>query len=387
MQICKRVFDAALGRPERVGLLAGAARLLAVGSQTTGEHEFAERVVMSALPIVERHGTDAHFAMFIDGLSAWASGVGYRRLSMVIGQGARLRVEGRESEAIVRDLNSVSLLVDDDPVAGITLATTALHRAEELGLVASRIVAIAHLVNGLFFAGRWQEAVDLLERHLSDGRTDRLAWEAYIAAGSAMHAYGRCDASLLLPIIDGTDNLDDNLVEGWTQMSRAVTHYLAGDRLAGARIAVDAVMATASLGKTSEDVPPVYALAVDILLDVDDRSRLEELTAALEEVPIGQRFRLLHGQLLRARAHLVPDAAHAVQGLRGAIDVFTAMGAAYPAARTRVELAARLADDGDTRAATDLLANARPLLEKLAAVVPLAIADRVARAITPVASV
>jgi hypothetical protein len=46
-----------------------------------------------------------------------------------------------------------------------------------------------------------------------------------------------------------------------------------------------------------------------------------------------------------------------------------------------------LADDGDIRAATDLLANARPLLEKLGAVVPLAIADRVAKAITPVASV
>ena len=48
------------------------------------------------------------------------------------------------------------LVVDDDPAAGITLAAAAVRRAEEVGLVASRIVAIAHLVNGLFFAGRWQ---------------------------------------------------------------------------------------------------------------------------------------------------------------------------------------------------------------------------------------
>ena len=387
MQISRRLFDAALGRPERVGLLAGAARLLAVGSQTTGEHEFAERVVMSALPIVERHGTDAHFAMLIDGAAAWASGVGYRRFSMVIGQGARLRLEGRESDAIVRDLNSASLLIDDDPAAGISLATAALQRAEELGLVASRIVAIAHLVNGLFFAGRWQEATDLLERHVGDGRTDRLAWEAYIGAGSALHAYGRGDASLLLPIIDGAGDLGDALVETWTLMNGAVARYLAGDRAAGARLAADAVGAMLSLGKTSEDVPPVYALAVDMLLDADDRERLAEVTAALEEVPLGQRFRLLHGQLLRARAHLASDPAQAVQGLRAAIEVFTAMGAAYPAARTRVELAARLADGGDVRAATDLLANARPLLEKIGAAVPLATADRVALAVTPVTSV
>jgi hypothetical protein len=141
-----------------------------------------------------------------------------------------------------------------------------------------------------------------------------------------------------------------------------------------------------TLGKTSEEIPPVYGLAVDMLLDADDRGRLEQLTASLEEVPLGQRFRLLHGQLLRARAHLSTDPAQTVQGLRAAVDVFTAMGAVYPSARTRVELAARLADDGDVRAATDLLANARPLLEKLGAVVPLAVADRVAAALMPIAS-
>ncbi|HEX7105921.1 MAG TPA: adenylate/guanylate cyclase domain-containing protein [Acidothermaceae bacterium] len=387
MQICRRVFDAALANPERVGLLAGAARLLAVGTQTTGEHEFAEHVVMSALPVVERYGTDAHFASLIDGLAAWAGGAGYRRFSMVIGQGARLRTEGRESDAIVRDLNSVSLLVNDDPAAGIGLAAAALQRAEELGLVASRIVAIAHLVNGLFFAGRWQEAVDLLERHVNDGRTDRLAWEAYIAGGSALHAYGRADASLLLPVIEASGDLNDPLVEGWTLLNAGVARHLDGDRASGARLAADAAMAIMSLGKTSEDLPPVYALAVDMLLDADDRARLGELTAALEQVPLGQRFRLLHGQLLRARAQLSSDPVQVVRGLRAAVEVFTAMGAAYPAARTRVELAALLADDGDVRGATDLLANARPVLEKLGAVVPLAIADRVSLALTPVESI
>lgn len=387
MQILRRVFEAALDRPERVGVLAGAARLLSIGAQTTGEHDLAERVVMSALPVVERYGDDAHFGMLIDGLAVWASGVGYRRFSMVIGQGARLRTEERESDAIVRELNSVSLLINDDPVTAIAQATSAIQRAEELGLVASRIVAIAHLVNGCFFTARWLQAVELLERHVSDGRTDRLAWEAYIAGGSALLAYGQADSSILLSAVEMPEETGDALVQGWTLMNEAVATYLANDCANGARLAADAVAAMLALGKTSEDVPPVYALAVDMLLDTDDRNRLEALTAALEEVPLGQRFRLLHGHLLRARAHLSPDRTQSMQGLRAAIDVFTAMGAAYPAARARVELATKLADDGDVRGATDLLANARPLLEKIGAVVPLALADRVAAALTPVASV
>jgi len=387
MQIMRGVYEAALDRPDRVGLLAGAARLLAVGAQTTGEHEFAERVVMGALPVIERYGSDRHFGTLIDGLAAWASGAGYRRFSMVIGQGARLRAEGPESDAIVRELNSVALLVNDDPATAITQATSALRRAEELGLVASRIVAIAHLVNGTFTAGRWQQGVELLERHRSEGRTDRLAWEAYIAGGSALLAYGRADQSILLPPLGTQDGSGDALVQGWTLMNEAVTTYLGNARTTGAHVAADAVTAILTLGKTSEDIPPVYGLAVDMLLDADDRGRLEQLTALLEKVPLGQRFRLLQGQLLRARAHLSTDSTQMVHGLRAAIEVFTAMGAAYPAARTRVELAARLADDGDVRAATDLLANARPLLEKLGAVVALAIADRVAATLASVASV
>jgi len=58
--------------------------------------------------------------------------------------------------------------------------------------------------------------------------------------------------------------------------------------------------------------------------------------------------------------------------------MFTAMGAAYPAAQVRVELATRLADDGDIRGAADALSTARPLLEQIGAGPVLAAAERVA---------
>ncbi|MGH3261065.1 MAG: hypothetical protein ACRDNS_03620, partial [Trebonia sp.] len=223
---------------------------------------------------------------------------------------------------------------------------------------------------------------EILQRHLADGRTDRLDWEAYLAAGSAVLAYGRRDSTALAPAVGGIEASTDPVVRGWSLMRDAVAAYFAGDAGRGADMTADAVESIAGLGKTTEDLPLAYGLAVDMAIDAGERGRLEALTSTLEEVPVGQRFRLLHGQLLRARAHLSAEPA---PGLRAAVDVFAAMGAAYPASVVRVELAARLADDGEARAATDVLANARPLLERIGALPALAKADRVAAALTPAA--
>jgi hypothetical protein len=88
------------------------------------------------------------------------------------------------------------------------------------------------------------------------------------------------------------------------------------------------------------------------------------LTAQLEQVSVGARFRYLHGQLLRARAHLSPDP---VPRLREAVGVFAEMGAAYPAAATNVELAEVLAARGDRSAADQAVAAAEPLLVEIGA--------------------
>ena len=382
--IAQTVFDAALGRPDRVGLLAIAARTIAVAAQSSGDFDLAEGVVMKALPIIERYGDEAQFDLFIDGVAAWASGAGHRRFSMVIHQGAAARGDDRDPRAIVRALNRAALLLYDDPAGVIRLTTAALQRSDELGLVSSRVVASGHLVAALLVAGRWEEARDALNRHLADGRTDRIDWEIYLATSSAILAYGRGEPDLIVPPASAARESADPVVRGWQLMYDAVKASFAGDRAQGAALSRSAVESITMLGKTSEDLPSAFALAVDMCLAAGARDSLSALTAMLEEVPIGQRFRLLHGQLLRARAHLSADP---IPGLRAAADTLTSMGAAYPAAVVRVELAARLADDGDVRAATDLLANARPLLEKIGAVASLAIADRVAAALTPVVSV
>ncbi len=377
MDIVVPIFEAALDRPERVGLLASAVRLIAVSVQATGQHDLAERAVMSALPVIERYGDDSHFEMLIDGITAWASVRGYRRLSIVLGQGAWSPNGANDANALLRELNSLALLVHDDPVTVNTRAAAVLQRSEELGLVASRIVAVGHLLHSLYAVGRWQEAVELIERHIADGRTDRLTWEAYLAFGSAPLAYGRGDASIMIPPVLEANESSDALVRGWALMCDAVAARLSGDLSGAARQAVLAVESAMALAITSEDLAPVYGCAVDLLLDAAEvigLGNLETLTSTLEGIPLGQRYRLLHGHLLRARAYLSPDP---VPGLRAAIDVFAGMGAAYVAARTRVELAARLADNGEMRAATELLSSARPLLERIDAAPTLALADRV----------
>jgi hypothetical protein len=73
--------------------------------------------------------------------------------------------------------------------------------------------------------------------------------------------------------------------------------------------------------------------------------------------------------------------------LSAAAELFAAMGAAYPAARVRVELATRLADNGDMRGAADALAAARPLLEQIGAAPSLATADTVAATVALVVPV
>jgi len=56
-----------------------------------------------------------------------------------------------------------------------------------------------------------------------------------------------------------------------------------------------------SIGLAHDDVPMPYSLAVDMLLEAGDLETLTASTLPLLELPVGQRFRLLHGQLLRLK--------------------------------------------------------------------------------------
>jgi len=169
----------------------------------------------------------------------------------------------------------------------------------------------------------------------------------------------------------GQDSADP-VVAAWSLMYDAVRTAFDDGVAAGALVAARAVERACTIGAANEDVPVVYSLALDMLLEAGDRQSLERITAPLLELPMGQRFRLLHAQLLRATAHMSAEPA---AGLRKAVEAFERMGAAFWAARTGVELAVALAAAGDTTGSAAAAAAAEPLLRKIAAARALAQLD------------
>ena len=375
LPLAQEVFAACLGHPDRAGLLAIALLTITVSAVIMGDVELAERAVMQALPDVERYGDDAHFDVFLGAVTAWAGGAGFRRFSRVVHTGSMARGDDRTARAVLRMVNQVALVVPDDLGVATRMLTVARQRAEELGLIGLMVSADAHLTICFLEAGSWAEADEILQRHPAAERTDRIDWEAYLAAGSALLAYGRDDAEVLLPAVGPAQELADPVVSAWVLMRDAIESYFAGDHSRAAALAAETVERIAGLSLTCEDLPLAFGLALDLLLEVGARERVSELAERLETIPRGQRFRLLQGHLLRAQAHLSPDP---VAGLRAAADMFVATGAAYRAAQVRVELATRLADDGDIRGAVDALSLARPLLEQIGAGPVRAAADRIA---------
>src|SRR5207302_4731152 len=125
--------------------------------------------------------------------------------------------------------------------------------------------------------------------------------------------------------VPGKDS-EDIVVAAWWLAYDAVRTAFDRGVSQGARVAASAVEHVCKIGTANEDVPMVYSLAVDMLLEAGDLATLERITAPLVELPKGQQFRLLHAQLLRARAHLSDEPTIA---LRKAVEAFERMGASF----------------------------------------------------------
>jgi hypothetical protein len=356
------VMQACVGVPHRVRLLAQAARQLSVSGQVTGNHELAQRAATMALEQIERYGDDNDFAILLDTLSMWFGLAGYRRLTGLVRWAAAEQYAERNAGAISLWTNLAAGLTPDDPAQSAVAAQRAMELARDFGM--TEVIALGHLVTSYLNLGRWTEATQLLRERREVERSELIDWETYVLADSAVVAWETEDASQLLPRDDGGKDSEDAILAAWWCMYDAVATAYGGDVAAGARRAAEAVEKACTIGPANEDVPLAYALAVDMLREVDDRETLARITEPLAALPIGARFRLLHGQLLRVEA-LLSDSA--VEGLRRAVDVLDAMGAAFWAARVRVDLARSLADAGDASGALAALNAAEPMLRDAAA--------------------
>jgi hypothetical protein len=356
------VLEASAGTAHRVKLTAAAARQLGVGAQITGNHALAQHAATMALQDVERYGDDNAFAMLLDTLSMWFGLAGYRRLTGLVRRAAADQYDSRSASAISLWSNLAAGLVPDDPEQAATAAMRSMECAREFGM--TEVMGLGHLTTAYINVGRWSDAEQLLRAHAQTERSELVDWETYLLADSAVMAWERDDATVLYPQDDSGKDSEDAVVAAWWSMHDAVRTALAGDLARAAEIIVQAVDQVCAIGVANEDVPLTFSLAVDMLLEVGDHAALKRVTEPFAELPLGQRFRLLHGQLLRVQAMLSTDP---VPGLREAVSVLDGMGAAFWAARTRVDLAGALADAGDASAAVATLSGAEPLLRECGA--------------------
>ncbi|MGN6475472.1 MAG: adenylate/guanylate cyclase domain-containing protein [Mycobacteriales bacterium] len=341
LPIAQEVYEASHGRADRIGQLAEAVRALAMVAQNRGDPSLAQSVAIESLADLERFGRDEGCAMCLASVARGFGLAGFRRMGTVVRRAAAASYDVRSGQGLAPLANLATLVVHDSPPEAKEIATLALTEGRQLGL--NHIAVSGHLIAAKVAMGEWAEARALVEAHRADGTTSLLEWENYLSAGAACIAWGAADAGALYPVPPLETR--DPVVTGWQMMHDAVETALNGDLREGALISVNAVRRAAEFEAANEDVPLVLALAVDMLIAAGDMpEELVALTELLEPVPIGQRYRLLHGTLLRARAHLEAGRAGS---LRAAISVFEQMGAAYWAARTRVDLAKALQDAGD----------------------------------------
>jgi len=358
----EHVLEASAGVPARVRLVAQAARQLTVSAQQGGDVEVAQRAATRALPDVERYGDDHDFAVLLDTMAMWFGLAGYRRLTGLVRRAATAQFHERNQATISLHANLAANLVPDDPAEGLTAATTAMESARALGL--SDVMGCGHFVAAAINLGEWAEAQAQLSARAAVEPSQLFDWETYVIAGSAMLAWEQNNPDGMLPErVPGRDT-EDVVVAAWWLMYDAVRTAFDEGVGTGAALAARAVEHVCTIGMANEDVPMVYSLAVDMLLEAGDLETLERITTPLLDLPMGQQFRLLQGQMLRARAHLSAEPA---VGLRRAVEVFDRMGAAFWAAQTGAELAVALAAVGDTASSTAAAAAAEPLLRRVGA--------------------
>jgi class 3 adenylate cyclase len=381
LPLCQHVSDASAGRPDRIAQRGQATRLVCLCAQNLSDPSLAQETAVGALGDIERYGDDQDFATYLDTMSMWFGLVGYRRLATLVRRAAIASHASRDTSEIAPLLNLAAVVVHDDPGEALQIATDAITRGERVGF--SPVAALGHYAAAASALGtNWSEAAERIRAQRADGITGLRDWETYVAAVSAVLAWARDDEQILCATPEAEMTTTDGVVAGWWLMHAAVTAAFEGDLREGGAAAAHAVERMADTGLANEDLPIAYALAADMLLAAGMTTQLETITARLEEVPRGQRFRLLHGMLLRARALL---GAEPVVGLRASLEVFEGMGAAYWAARVRIELARAVLDAGQDGAAA-LLDLAEPLLISAGAARALAELNEVRSSLTPVAT-
>jgi class 3 adenylate cyclase/tetratricopeptide (TPR) repeat protein len=275
---------------------------------------------------------------------------------------AALRAYGNLSDFLCRRDRYEDAIEQDR--RGLALARKVGNRVWEWALT-------VELAYALFLTGRWEEAVSLAaeipEHEAASGTTGALLSslpEIHVARGNPSEArkllarFGALEASA---------DVQEHAIHAAARGAVLHAERRHADAVAAGEVAFQA---RGELGAAHQAVKAGFVWAVEAAFALADVGKVEELLAAVEQLPPGQRPPFLQAQAARVRARLAAvrgDREGVEAGFKAAAGMLRELGIPFWLAVTLLEHAEWLAKDEDPQRAEPLLTEARALFERLGA--------------------
>jgi class 3 adenylate cyclase/tetratricopeptide (TPR) repeat protein len=254
-----------------------------------------------------------------------------------------------------------------------TEALEHLDQAASLArMIGSRLrerFALSESTYPLYMLGRWDEAMavfaELPTEQLPIGGTLLSPLSSILEIH--VHRGDLDQARALLAVYERLRDSDDVQERAGYAGARACVSYAEGryaEAVASGQQALEAAVQT--LGVDGQDAKMAIVWSLEAALALDDRTKAEELVAWVDAIAPGLRPPSLTAHAHRVRARLADSIAEATPHHRSAAAGFRALGLPFWTAVAVTEHAEALAADGRTADAEPLVAEARPVFERLA---------------------
>ncbi len=240
-----------------------------------------------------------------------------------------------------------------------------LVHARKLGSRPFEWASLAELTYPLFMLGRWDEALMQIEEPSEEQTRSGGVLLSLLSSVLEIHLHrGRVDEArkvfALFSHLDGSTDLQDC----GSYLGAQASIYQAEGRPREALVAGEATIeATRTLGYGQQSAKQGVVAALEAALALDDRAKVRELLAFLEDAPPGRRSPYLEAQAHRFRARLEGDEA----GFESAERIFRELGIVFWLAVTQLEHGETLVQQGRPDDAGLLFAEARESFQRLEA--------------------
>jgi class 3 adenylate cyclase/predicted ATPase len=340
-----------------------------------GELDLAESKIERALEIAQALWLPEVLAQALNTKSVIAANRKRSEESLaLIRHSLALALEHDLTAASLRAYNNLGdfLFQRDRYLEALELEDAALALARKAGQRNSERSALSEMSYGLYFAGRWDEAIaraDELGEVDEAGRGQFVSsLQARVAISLARGNIGGAQSVVLswAPL----DALDDVQARAVFNATKAAVEATAGRQAEARAAAGRALDASELLNPGDQALKAAFVAALDAALAAGDLDGTEQLLRRIEALPPGHRPPFLRAQASRFRARLAEargEHEHVDQGFKTAAQIFREYSLPFWLAVVQLEHAEWLARQGRDDDAAPLLSEAREIFERLKA--------------------